>query len=256
MDIHLDIFGFTVYGYPFGYPWIYMDIHAVTCYGFSIQTVYVGPIWSCPSEKRYPQLPGQHRVERKRLEMQPLKSSAGNVFCRRESFLCCNRTISNTLAISSLQALLSRQCPWTGSHGQEVVVDSTARCTGIVSCQFVCRPAARRSTTTSGSISSPFRTAICATRPRVCATRLALGAGPCLRAFMTTLLTQWRWESSGYFVQDIPYRSYLLVVAALEYFLLTHNSPKSLEWNLAEEKLEESFPLKHEILSFGKCLNW
>jgi len=25
------------YGYPFGYPWISMDIHALTCYGFSIQ---------------------------------------------------------------------------------------------------------------------------------------------------------------------------------------------------------------------------
>ena len=24
-------------GYPFGYPWISMDIHALTCYGFSIQ---------------------------------------------------------------------------------------------------------------------------------------------------------------------------------------------------------------------------
>ena len=25
------------YGYPFGYPWISMDIHALTCYEFSIQ---------------------------------------------------------------------------------------------------------------------------------------------------------------------------------------------------------------------------
>jgi len=46
MDIHLDILGFLwisiwisldFYGYPFGYPWISMDIHALTCYGFSIQ---------------------------------------------------------------------------------------------------------------------------------------------------------------------------------------------------------------------------
>ena len=27
----------SLYGYPFGYPWISMGIHALTCYGFSIQ---------------------------------------------------------------------------------------------------------------------------------------------------------------------------------------------------------------------------
>jgi len=32
MDIYLDI-----YGYQYEYPWIFMDIHAWTCYGFSIQ---------------------------------------------------------------------------------------------------------------------------------------------------------------------------------------------------------------------------
>ena len=32
MDVSLDILGFYVY--PFGYPWIFMDIHALTCYGF------------------------------------------------------------------------------------------------------------------------------------------------------------------------------------------------------------------------------
>jgi len=29
------------YGYPFGYPWISMDIYALTCYGSSIQGYYV-----------------------------------------------------------------------------------------------------------------------------------------------------------------------------------------------------------------------
>ena len=29
------------YGYPFGYPWISTDIHGSTCYGFSIQGVYL-----------------------------------------------------------------------------------------------------------------------------------------------------------------------------------------------------------------------
>ena len=29
------------YGYKFGYPWIFMDIHALTCYGFSIQGNFV-----------------------------------------------------------------------------------------------------------------------------------------------------------------------------------------------------------------------
>jgi len=36
---------------------------------------------------------------------------------------------------------------------------------------------------------------------------------------------------------------------------LTHNSPKYLERNSAQEKVEEFFPLKYEILSFEKCLN-
>jgi len=35
--------------------------------------------------------------------------------------------------------------------------------------------------------------------------------------------------------------------------LLTHNSPKYLEWNLLRE-IERIFPLKCAILSFGKCL--
>jgi len=37
------------YGYPFGCPWISMDIHALTCYGFSIQgdeNVKVNTKWS------------------------------------------------------------------------------------------------------------------------------------------------------------------------------------------------------------------
>jgi len=29
------------YGYSFVYPWISMDIHALTCYGFSIQGHYL-----------------------------------------------------------------------------------------------------------------------------------------------------------------------------------------------------------------------
>jgi len=37
--------------------------------------------------------------------------------------------------------------------------------------------------------------------------------------------------------------------------LLTYNSPKYLEWNLAGEKLEEFSPLQYKILSFKKCLN-
>jgi len=36
---------------------------------------------------------------------------------------------------------------------------------------------------------------------------------------------------------------------------LTHNSPKYLEWNSAEEKLKGFIQLKYSILSFGKCLN-
>ena len=35
MDISLQLS--MLYGYPFGYPWISMDIHVLTCYGFSIQ---------------------------------------------------------------------------------------------------------------------------------------------------------------------------------------------------------------------------
>jgi len=35
MDISLQLSMFC--GYPFGYPWISMDIHALTCYGSSIQ---------------------------------------------------------------------------------------------------------------------------------------------------------------------------------------------------------------------------
>jgi len=35
IDISLQLSMF--YRYPFGYPWISMDIHALTCYGFSIQ---------------------------------------------------------------------------------------------------------------------------------------------------------------------------------------------------------------------------
>jgi len=38
----------------------------------------------------------------------------------------------------------------------------------------------------------------------------------------------------------------------LLYRKLTQNSPKYLEWNLAEEKLEGFFPLKYKILSFWK----
>ena len=35
MDISLQLPCF--YGYPFGYPWIFIDIHALTYNGFSIQ---------------------------------------------------------------------------------------------------------------------------------------------------------------------------------------------------------------------------
>ena len=41
MDIHvlwISVFKYSCfYGYPFGYPWNSMDIHALTCYGFSVQ---------------------------------------------------------------------------------------------------------------------------------------------------------------------------------------------------------------------------
>jgi len=41
MDVHvlwISVFNYPCfYGYPFGYPWISMDIHASTCYWFSIQ---------------------------------------------------------------------------------------------------------------------------------------------------------------------------------------------------------------------------
>ena len=41
MDIHvlwISVFNYPCfYGYPFKYPWISIDIHAVTCYGSSIQ---------------------------------------------------------------------------------------------------------------------------------------------------------------------------------------------------------------------------
>ena len=41
MDIHvlwIPVFNYLCcYGYPFRYPWISMDIHALTCYGFSTQ---------------------------------------------------------------------------------------------------------------------------------------------------------------------------------------------------------------------------
>ena len=41
MDIHvlwISVFNYPCfYGYPFGYHWISMDIHALTCYGFSTQ---------------------------------------------------------------------------------------------------------------------------------------------------------------------------------------------------------------------------
>ena len=41
MDIHvlwISVFNYLCfYGYPFGYPLISVDIHALTCYGFSIQ---------------------------------------------------------------------------------------------------------------------------------------------------------------------------------------------------------------------------
>jgi len=36
----------------------------------------------------------------------------------------------------------------------------------------------------------------------------------------------------------------------------TLNSPKYLDWNLAEEKFEEFFPLNYAIWSLGKCLNY
>jgi len=35
---------------------------------------------------------------------------------------------------------------------------------------------------------------------------------------------------------------------------LTHNTPKYLEGNSAQEKLKGFSPLKYAILSFGKCL--
>jgi len=36
MDISRQLY-ICFYEYPFGYPWISMDIHALICYGFSIQ---------------------------------------------------------------------------------------------------------------------------------------------------------------------------------------------------------------------------
>ena len=43
MDIHvlwISVFNYPCfYGYPFGYPWTSMDVHALTCYGFSIQVL-------------------------------------------------------------------------------------------------------------------------------------------------------------------------------------------------------------------------
>jgi len=39
MDISIQLSSF--YGYPFGYPWISMDIDVLTCYGFSIQGSYI-----------------------------------------------------------------------------------------------------------------------------------------------------------------------------------------------------------------------
>jgi len=37
---------------------------------------------------------------------------------------------------------------------------------------------------------------------------------------------------------------------------LTHYIPKYLEWNLAGEEFEGFFPLKYEIWSFWKCVNY
>jgi len=39
-------------------------------------------------------------------------------------------------------------------------------------------------------------------------------------------------------------------------YRLTHNSPKLLKCIPAEERLEGFSPLKYEILSFEKCLNY
>jgi len=40
MDVHvlwISVFNYPCfYGHLLGYPWISMDIHALTCYGFSI----------------------------------------------------------------------------------------------------------------------------------------------------------------------------------------------------------------------------
>jgi len=55
VDIHvlwISVFMYPCfYGYPFGYRWISMDIHALICYGFSIQ----GALTS-----------GQHKMSSKR----------------------------------------------------------------------------------------------------------------------------------------------------------------------------------------------
>jgi len=41
----------------------------------------------------------------------------------------------------------------------------------------------------------------------------------------------------------------------LKFARLTHNSPKYLERNLAQEKTKGFFPMKYAILSYGKCPN-
>jgi len=50
MDISLQLFMF--YGCPFGYPWISMDIHALTCYRSSIKRTE-NLVTHIPRKKKY-----------------------------------------------------------------------------------------------------------------------------------------------------------------------------------------------------------
>jgi len=67
------------------------------------------------------------------------------------------------------------------------------------------------------------------------------------------------WEKNG-FQKDYKPDTYFWrnapTIRYLEQRILTRNSPKYFEWNLAYEKFERFFPLNNAILSFGKCLNY
>jgi len=52
-----------------------------------------------------------------------------------------------------------------------------------------------------------------------------------------------------------PFRGLITALGAVN-LVLTHNSPKYLDVNLALEKFQGFFPLNYAIFSFGKCLNY